>query len=303
MLNPILTPDQFAKLDTVLQAEYKVREDGSYVLDVAKQDGFELTNTRSLLATVSATRAERDTMDRELREMRTQLGDSTIEELRAAKKRLAEITAEGGGNTPDAAALRQEIEAQLRKDFERQTATLSESHQAALTERENRLAQLSTQLDERIFTDAARDAILAVDKDAEPLFLLPEIQRRSRIVERDGKRTVEVLNSEGQVEYVSEDGKAVPKGLRHVVEDLKSDPRFGRAFSGGNASGSGTSPTSGTAPAAKVANPWDRTGGSFSLKEQARILREDPPLAAKLKAEAPKMVRRSMLPEGAKAPQ
>lgn len=302
MLDPILTAEAVAKLDPILQAEYKVQQDGTYRLDVGKRNGFELTNTEGLLATVSATRTERDQFDRELREIRSQLGDSTIEELRAAKARLAEITASGGGNSQDAKALRAELEAQLRQDFERQTATLSESHAAELRARDERVSALSSQLDERIFTDAARDAILSVDKGAEPIFLLPEIQRRTRIVEQDGRRTIQVLNAEGQIEYVSEDGRAVPKGLKHVVEDLKNDPRFGRAFSGGDATGSGATPNSRTgAPPEKIANPWDRTGGHFSLSAQAKIRREDPALAKKLQAEAPALKRQPMISPEARA--
>lgn len=297
-LHPILTQEQLDRLDPLIRAEYREDGEGRFVLDVAATDGFELTNTRGLLNSLSAARGERDEAQREIREMRSRLGDADLDELKEAQARLRELTENGQGGGADADTLRREIEAQIRADFERKQSTLSESFQQEIETREQRIERLTGQLRKRVFTDEARDAILAVDKGAEPLFLLPEIERRTRVVETDeGDLRVEVLNAEGQVDYVSRDGQAVPKTLKDVVADLKADARFGRAFSGGVASGSGAAPAvSGGKPEVGDANPWDRNSDAFSLTEQARIMKADPERAKRLQAQAPKPRRQSMLP-------
>lgn len=297
MLTPIIDTATFQGLDPILQAEYKPQDDGTYKLSVGAAGGYELANTANLLSSVRNARAERDEAATKLREMQGRLGDHDLDALLQAQNRLAELEARGQGNSQDAQALRAEIEAEVTERFQQREATLSESHQTELAKLEDRAKSLSQRMQDLVFNQAATQAILDVDKNAEPRFLIPELRNRSQLVEQeDGSFAVQVVGADGKQVLKSKNGEVVPVDLSDVVGELRKDPVFGRAFGAMGSGGSGA--TSGTGgPGEEIKNPWTRE--HLSLSAQTEIKRKNPELAARLQKEAGPLQRESMLPKTA----
>ena len=89
-------------------------------------------------------------------------------------------------------------------------------------------------------------------------------------------------------------GKPRPKEIKDLVKDLQSDRTYGRAFSGGGASGSGAGPNNPN-PANGEENPWDWRTDAYNLDKQAEILKTDPVRAKQLMERVPPKPRKSLL--------
>lgn len=286
-LDPFIeTQEDLAKLPEPIRAEYKPREDGKFYLDLNKKGGYELADTGGLLSALAKERTAKEEAARRAAEVSKRYEGVDVDKLKADAQRLAEIVAKGGTVDP------KEIERGLAAEFERKQKALLDDHNRQLEAERTARTSLQSQLDGELLVGRATQAILEVDKGAEPRFLLPEIQRRTRVVERDGHRVVEVLDEAGQPRYKTHKGEAVLVTVADLVAELKSDRVWGRAFSA-PAGGSGAGPSGGHVPAGE--NPFDRSSKAYSLTEQARLKRENPTEAARLEKLAGPPTRRPMI--------
>lgn len=292
-LRPILNADEHAALSEAVRGEYHRADDGKYVLDVAKENGYELTQPERLLNSVQATRAERDELDRKLREMQSRIGDDDLDELRQARERLRTMLADGDPDEKAAERLR-ERERLLSEQFAEKEAAIKRQHQEAIAEREARTQELEQRLDETVFENEATRAIREVDPEATIRFLLPELRGMTRTVrDQDGRRRIEVLDSNGTVRYESVDGDAQPMGLRSLVSELRKHPELGRAFSGGIAPGGGSGANQAGGPQGDGDNPFDPA--HWNLTEQSKLAKANPMEAERLRKLAPARPRQPMI--------
>lgn len=243
------------------------REDGTeydveaYVLNVSgvvpkeRHDAFRLKNTKL-------------TGDLENATARLEgFGDIKPEDAKAALDKL--------GKLKDKKIVE---EGDLENAVKTRTAALEAAQKKALEELNLKLTTTSKKLSETLIDRAVID--VATKQKLRPEAVL-DITTRAR--------SIFSLNEQGAVVAFEPDGKTVkydPSGAapytidQWVGEMVVSAPHLFQGSSGGGAPGSG----SGGAP--KV-NPWKRgEGGGWNLTEQMRIQKENPQLAAKLKAEA-----------------
>jgi len=150
-------------------------------------------------------------------------------------------------------------------------AELDKVHAPVVAERDalnSRLAAI--QIDQAVVTEATKRGLRST--------ALPDITARARQTFRlvDGAPQA----FDGQSARMGKDGTA-PMTLAEWVDALVSDaPHLFEANAGGGAAGSG----SGAAGARSVKNPFRKE--SFNLTEQMRIQKNDPAMAARLKAAA-----------------
>lgn len=94
-----------------------------------------------------------------------------------------------------------------------------------------------------------------------------------------GQRIIKVLDSAGNPRNDLKTGE--PLRVSQYLEEMKQDESFAHLFAGGKAgANSGTVNFKGS----KIVNPWKKE--SFNLTLQGSILKADPALATRLKAEA-----------------
>lgn len=115
-------------------------------------------------------------------------------------------------------------------------------------------------------------AELAVPGSAD--VLLPHIKNRLALETQDGKPVVRVLGP---------DGKPSAATVDDLRKEIANDKRFAPLIVASLANGGGASGSKGGRAADK--NPFAK-GDGFNLTEQARLMRENPALAAQLKSQA-----------------
>ena len=114
---------------------------------------------------------------------------------------------------------------------------LNDSHRkeldAVINERDAVTGQLKS-----LLVDSAATSMVSELKGT-PKLLLPHIKNMTEVIKgEDGKFQVRVLNEEGQ-HRVNKNGDFMT--IRELVEEMRSDAIFARAFDGEGASGGGTS--------------------------------------------------------------
>lgn len=176
-------------------------------------------------------------------------------------------------------------EAEKSGDFDKLREQMLKEHQkeisakdAQYVELESRYAALETEvktivLSNEIATHAASAECL------NPKLLYMAVAGEA-VVEttEDGKRVVRFKDEDGEVRYNTKTGK--PLSVKDRIAELKNDEEYAMLFKGGNVGAGSSTSGKGTGQA----NPWRKD--TFNLTEQGRIIRENPALAAKLKAEA-----------------
>lgn len=161
-----------------------------------------------------------------------------------------------------------------RGEFEKLVGKLKNEHGETLKQREAREAALMAKLTTNLVDKEAISAIAAEEGSAK--LLLPHIKSRVRVSEVEGDFRVEVLDTDG----LPMEGK----GIRDLVNQMKSDADFAGAFRSKAKPLSGAQPSTKTT-GADVGNPWMK-GNTFNMSSQAQIERTNPSLAAQLKAAA-----------------
>lgn len=193
------------KLDDVEEAQrgLYVEREGKFELDV---DG--VPELRSALKTAN----------REAQNYRTKYKDIDPEEHRSMVTELAELREKAGPEALEA------IKAQMNSAHGRELDKLRKKTDA-----------MRGQLEASLIEGAATAEVLAL-KGA-PALLLPVVKKRTRLVEGDdGVFAVQVIDDKGQP---SVRGDGTPRTIKELVEELRADESYGRAFDGSGSAGSG----------------------------------------------------------------
>lgn len=248
-----------------IQEQYRQGEDGRFYLDV--------TDVDSMPAIEGLRRKNRELLDKErkvkqrLDALMESLGVSSPEEAEALREKM-ERSGQGGG---DAEKVREEYEAKLAQMRDQAKRETDQAREEADRER---AAARNYFLDSEITR-----AIIAAQGTPE---LLGHVVRAHLDVERDddGRFRLRVLGPDGQPRIKNSSGD--PFGLDDLVEELKADPKYGRAFDAPNRTGGGAPHNSRTASVG--VNPFKKE--SRNLTEQMRLMREQPETARRLAQEA-----------------
>jgi hypothetical protein len=193
------------KLDDIAEPlrELYVKRDDKYELDV---DG------------VPEMRAALKTANHEAATLRTKYKGIDPEEVATLQTQVEELRAKSG---PEA--------------IESVKQQLLTAHGKERTKLEARLGKLQTALERALIESAAVSAITAA-KGSAPL-LLPFIKQRVKMVERDdGTFEAQVVDEKGNPR-VRDDG--TPMQIPQLIEELRANEDFGRAFDGRGSAGSG----------------------------------------------------------------
>ena len=126
-------------------------------------------------------------------------------------------------------------------EYEKLKIQLVEKQTTELASRDKREAVLRGGI-ERYMIDAEATRAIAAAK-GEPELLLPIVQRFTRVVEEDGKFELKVVDKNGDPRLGE---KGDPMTFPQLVEELRQDKKFGRAFEASGASGGGAPSGRGT---------------------------------------------------------
>lgn len=212
-----------------LQKEYKpLLKDGQPVKDAQGNEMFildapdmehrdDITGLKNALETERAQNTERG---------------QRIATLEAEKATLASDFEAWKKKNPK--ATNEEIEAAKKELIEKHTKELDAATKKGETYRNH--------LDRVMRQDAARAAIVAAK--GVPELLLPHVLNQTKFVETDdGKFKVVVVNAQGGERIGDSQGN--PMTLTQLVEEMRNNEVFGRAFEASNAGGSGANNNNG----------------------------------------------------------
>lgn len=266
--------DNLDGLTDEVKAFYKPIADGDFagkfVLDVEGVDGLALENVKGLTSALGAVKTENAELKASIEGFKGLDAKKVRDQLKELEK-LKQINPE---NEADKLA---EVKAQGKID------ELNKQHAKAIEKATKRNGDLITQIEDLLIVNEATTAIVA--EKGNPRLLMPIVRDRLKVNEgEDGKFSIQVLNERGDQAYTVREGNAVPASIRDLVITLKADPSLGQAFEASGSSGTGSSPNDRRIQAG-AENPWLK-GPTWNFTKQMMITRQDPTLAAAMKAQA-----------------
>lgn len=224
-----LVVDAIDQLDEPLRALY-VEKDGKFHLDVAG-----LEDTSGLKSALEAERNNARNATRQTAAWRA-LG-KTPEEI----KELLE-----------ARAATEEEKATKAGEWDKLKTQMNDKHALDLKAKDDAAGKMRTSL-ERYLVDAAATTAIAAAKGV-PELLLPHVQRQVKVLEEDGEFVARVVDAKGDLRV---DGKGEPMTISALIEEMKKNEIYGRAFEGSGASGGGMLPNGGGGGGAKTMTTAD----------------------------------------------
>lgn len=173
------------------------------------------------------------------------------EEAKRLKAEAEQAAADKLKSKGDWDAREKQLKEQLAADL-----TKRETHfQTELKTRDDRITKLQSSLEKSLIEAQATTAIAAA-KGA-PELLLPHVMRQVKVVEENGEFVARVVDASGQPRIANVKGD--PFTIANLIEEMKGNAVYGRAFDASGAGGGGASQTQG------------ETGRTFSLtREQAK---------------------------------
>jgi hypothetical protein len=203
-----LNLDSLDGLDAALQPLYTKTDDGKFRLDAEGLDSIQ-----AALKTANKEAADR----RKALEGFKDVDPAEYQRLKseAEERAVADATKKG--------------------EWEKLKDQMAQKHQQDILAKDNSLAKYRAAL-ERNLIDAQAVTAIAAAKGV-PELLLPHVKNRVKVEEVDGEFTFKILDAKGGPMIA--DAAGTPAGFSHLIESMKADPIFGRAFEGSGASGMG----------------------------------------------------------------
>ena len=153
------------------------------------------------------------------------------EEARRLKAEAEQAAADKLKNKGDWETREKQLKEQLAKDL----AAREQQYAAESAKWQEREAALRRAIEQHLIEAQATAAISAAK--GVPELLLPHVLRQTKVIEENGEFVVRVLDGQGQPRIA--DVKGTPFGIVHLVEEMKNNEIFGRAFEASGAGGSG----------------------------------------------------------------
>jgi len=203
-----LTLDTLDGVDAALQGLYTKSDDGKYRLDA---EGLS-----EIQASLKA--ANKEAADR-----------------RIALDKLKGVDPEEYSRLKAEAEERATKDAESKGQWDKLREQMAQKHAADLAAKDNSLAKYRAALEKNLIDAQAVTAIAAAK--GVPALLLPHVKNRVKVSEVDGEFSFQVLDEKGNPMIA--DASGTPAGFTHLIESMKADPVFGRAFEGSGVSGGG----------------------------------------------------------------
>jgi len=227
-LAAIIKQEIFDGLKDEIKAEYKKRDDGTFILDVTPTNNFALEDVKGLKDALGSERAAHTEADKKLKAF----DGLDIDKAKAALAKVEEMA-----NWKPEDKVKEQIEAIKNQ--------LTEKHQGELGKKEESMKKLTGQL-EKVMIEAAAIKAIAENKGSSAL-LLPHVKSATRMRQTDkGEFMVEVVGEDGNARISPATGSTAPMSITELVAEMKTQETFAPAFEGSGASGSGASGSSGT---------------------------------------------------------
>lgn len=210
-----------------LHGLYRESEKGfELVVDPQALEDAVAPNLKSALQKERQNAKQRDREAKDLRKKLEALGEEDPEAIIEELGQLREFRENASKNKGKDDNAVEQVRRQLQDEFGK-----------TLSKKDAELLALKGQLTSVLVDSAAVSAISELK--GVPKLLLPHVKRMTEVIEEDGKYHVRVLNDKGE-HRVNKDGDYL--SIKELVEELRNDEVFSRAFDGDGASGGGTPP-------------------------------------------------------------
>lgn len=250
-LKAVLTEEAWQKLAKELQAEYTKDQKGRYVLAVEPVEGFSLEDVAGLKTSLGRERTTREEFERRLKD---------LEGLDPAKAREALAKLEEMKNWSPEEKVREQVAARER--------ALTEKYQGEVAKAQEKLTKAQAALERNLKTAAATAAIAKAK--GVPELLLPHVLNRLKVVPNGDDYGLKVLGMDGNPMVSMRQGHHGDATVEELVELLKADATFGRAFEGAGSAGGGTTPLpGGNGGAYRITEDDARDPGKYQAAREA----------------------------------
>lgn len=229
----------YAKKDEIPEGaeDFYVEKDGGFLLAVESANGFELVNPSGLKSALVKERNRADTAETALKAydgLDADVARSAIEKLEGMSDELDD----------EATKKYEALQSQLKEKYEGEKKKLIEKYETEKKTLGEELTSVSSQLEDELLVSNGKSAIAKHGGSID--LLLPVVKSRSRIAKRDdGKRTIEIPDTDGNARLSTKPNSMEPMDLDELVLELRDDPRYERAFDPIDASGSNATPNEG----------------------------------------------------------
>jgi hypothetical protein len=221
---------KIAKLEDVaepLRELYEAR-DGAFVLKLEGDAGDVFPG---LTAKQQELLNEKKTLAEKLKVLEGQLSGIDLEKAKKALEQAEQMERDKLKATGDWETREKQLKEQLAADL-----TKRETHfQTELKTRDDKIGKLQGSL-EKSLIEAQATAAIAAAKGA-PELLMPHVMRQVKVVEENGEYVARVMDANGQPRIANVKGD--PFTIANLVEEMKANTVFGRAFEASGTGGSG----------------------------------------------------------------
>lgn len=250
--------NEYSTLSAAIQAEYKVADDGDYVIDVVATDGWDLQNIAGLTSTLQKQKNDLQTARGLLKQYEL---DGEPLDPKAAAEAITKLKKLGSLDPEQLAS--EKVKVALGQQQEQFNKALSTKEQEA----KSLLQQL-----EQVLIDQAATAALA-GKGGNIKLLLPHVKSNARLVKTDSGFQVQVVGNDGNPRIKVANGQTVDMTLEQLVEEMASSDDYAAAFAAQSRSGGATPPGAGGAGGAgrpRVISSADSAALSNNLEAIAK---------------------------------
>jgi hypothetical protein len=157
-------------------------------------------------------------------------------------------------------------EQQLKERLQTDLKTRETHFQTELQTREERIGKLQASL-EKSLIEAQATAAIAAAKGV-PELLMPHVMRLVKVVEENGEFVARVLDAQGQPRIANVKGD--PFTVANLVEEMKANAVYGRAFDASTAGGSGAGQSGGGRNGVKTVSHLDQEAINANLEKIAK---------------------------------
>lgn len=223
------------KIDAVpepVRGEY-TEKDGKFYLGVIPGGGLEVADVGKLKSALASERKAKA-------EYETRLKD--YDGLDAAKAREALETLSQLGDIKELKSLDEKLaarERQLSEKFEADRKALEKKFGSEREALGKTVETLTGQLANTMIDSAASKAINDAKGSIELLLPIVKQSTRMRRDEKTGRVFVEIVDANGEVRPSPASGSTDPMTIKELVEELRNNPSYARAFDGTSSTGGG----------------------------------------------------------------
>jgi hypothetical protein len=224
---------KIAKLEDVAEPlrELYEEKDGAFVLKVEGDAGDVFPG---LIANQQTLLSEKKTLADKLKALEGQLSGIDLEKAKKALEAADQAEAEKLKLKGDWDTREKQLKEQLANDLKKH----QDQFATELKQRDDRIAKLQSSLEKNLIEAQATTAIAAAK--GVPELLLPHVMRAVKVVEENGEFVARVMDSSGQPRIA--DVKGTPFTIANLVDEMRGNQVFGRAFEASGNGGSGADP-------------------------------------------------------------